>query len=708
MATGTGKTFTMVNQVYRLMKSGVAKRVLFLVDRRALAAQAVRAFASFEAEPGLKFDKVYEVYSQRFQRDDLDEDEKFDPKVLPASYLLDPKAGHAFVYVCTIQRMTINLLGREAVFDGDEPIDEDAERLDIPIHAFDLVIADECHRGYTGKELAVWRETLDHFDSIKIGLTATPASHTTTYFKDIVYRYEYERAVRDGYLVDYDPVMIKSNVRVNGVFLKEGEQVGVVDPETGNEQLDLLEAERQFPSAEVEVKVTSPDSNRKILEEIKKYALKHEGQFKRFPKTLIFAANDLPHTSHADQLVEIARDVFGQGDSFVQKITGSPTVDRPLQRIREFRNRKLPAIAVTVDLLSTGVDIPDLEFIVLLRTVKSRILFEQMLGRGTRKGEHFPDKTHFVVFDCFDGTLLEYFKNATAITAEPPRPEPRTIIEIIDDIWANRDRDYNIRCLVKRLQRINRDMAGEETERFAAHIPDGDLGKFARDLPHALRKNFTETMALLRNEKFQELLVDYRRKPRTFLVAYDTVDHVTSDVVISDPQGKKWKPEDYLAAFTRFVRENATEIEAIRILLDRPKGWSTEALKELRQKLARASQPFDEKSLQRAHEMSYHKALVDIISMVKHAAREDEPLYTAEQRVNRAMMKVSGARGFTAEQMQWLERIRQHLIENLSVDSADFDALPIFSRYGGWARANRVFEGELPDLLKQFNESIAA
>ena len=604
--------------------------------------------------------------------------------------------------------MTINLLGREAAFDIDEPIDEDAERLDIPIHAFDLIIADECHRGYTGKELAVWRETLDHFDAIKIGLTATPASHTTTYFRDVVYRYEYERAVREGYLVDYDPVTIKSDVRLNGVFLNEGEQVGVVDPETGNEQLDLLEAERQFPSTEVEVKITSPDSNRKILEEIKKYALKHEEQFKRFPKILIFAANDLPHTSHADQLVETARDVFGQGDSFVQKITGSPTVDRPLQRIREFRNRKLPAIAVTVDLLSTGVDIPDLEFIVLLRTVKSRILFEQMLGRGTRKGEHFPDKTHFVVFDCFDGTLLEYFKNATAITAEPPRPEPRSIIQIIDDIWANRDRDYNIRCLVKRLQRINRDMAGEERERFAAHIPDGDLGKFANDLPQALRKNFTEAMTLLRNEKFQKLLVDYRRKPRTFLVAYDTMDDVTSTMVISDSLGKKWKPEDYIAAFARFVQENATQIEAIRILLDRPKSWSTEALKELRQRLARAPQPFDEKSLQRAHEISFHTALVDIISMVKHAARTDEPLYTAQQRVNRAMMKITGGRGFTAEQMQWLERIREHLIENLSVDQSDFDALPIFSRYGGWARANRIFEGELPDLLKQFNEGIAA
>ncbi|MBI4529294.1 MAG: DEAD/DEAH box helicase family protein [Deltaproteobacteria bacterium] len=709
MATGTGKTFTMVNQIYRLMKSGAAKRILFMVDRRALAAQAVRAFASFEAEPGLKFDKIYEVYSQRFHREDFDEDEKFDPKVLPASYLLDPRSGHAFVYVCTIQRMTMNLFGREAAFEiSDESMDEDDDRLDIPVHAFDLIVADECHRGYTGKQLAVWRDTLDHFDAIKIGLTATPASHTTTYFRDVVYRYEYERAVREGFLVDYDAVTIKSDVRLNGVFLREGEQVGVIDPESGAEQLDLLEAERQFPSEEVEIKVTSPDSNRKILEEIKKYALEHQEQYKRFPKTLIFAANDLQHTSHADQLVEIARDVFGQGDSFVQKITGSPTVDRPLQRIREFRNRKVPAIAVTVDLLSTGVDIPDLEFIVLLRAVKSRILFEQMLGRGTRKGEHYPDKTHFVVFDCFDGTLLEYFRKATAITAEPPRPEPRSITDIIEDIWSNRDRDYNIRCLVKRLQRIDRDMAGDYREQFAAFIPDGDVGKFASQIPQIQRKDFVKTMALLRSEKFQELLIKYRRKPRTFLVAFDTEDKVTSSTAISDARGNKWKPEDYLAAFARFIHENSTEIEAIRILLSRPKGWSTDALRELRQKLMLAPEQFTEKNLQRAHEMSYRKALVDIISMVKHAARDDEPLFTAQQRVNRAIMKVTGSHGFSAEQMQWLERIRQHLIENLSVDRSDFDAVPIFSRYGGWARANRAFEGELPDLLKQFNEAIAA
>src|ERR1035437_10927427 len=257
----------------------------------------------------------------------------------PLTYLTDPKLGSAFLYVSTIQRMTINLFGREAVFGGNEEIEEDAEKLDIPIHAFDLIVADECHRGYTSSEVAIWRQTLDHFDAIKIGLTATPAAHTTSFFKDVVYRYEYERAVREGFLVDYDVVKIKSNVRMQGIFLKEGEEVAAVNPETGSKKMDILEDERQFDSTSVERDITSPDSNRKILEEIKKYATEHEPRYGRFPKTLIFAVNDLPHTSHADQLVDTARDIFGRGDSFVQKITGSATVDRPLQRIRAFRNR---------------------------------------------------------------------------------------------------------------------------------------------------------------------------------------------------------------------------------------------------------------------------------------------------------------------------------------------------------------------------------
>ncbi len=198
------------------------------------------------------------------------------------------------------------------------------------------------------------------------------------------------RARRDASkgLVDYDAVKIRSNVRMQGLFLKQGELVGMVDPESGAEQLDHLEDEREFDTSEVERSVTSPDSNHKILEEIKKHALEHEKRYGRFPKTLIFAANDIPHISHADAVAALAVEVFGRGESFVRKITGRS--DRPLQLIREFRNRAQPDVVVTVDLLSTGVDIPDLEFIVFLRPVKSRILLEQMLGRGTRKGGKVP------------------------------------------------------------------------------------------------------------------------------------------------------------------------------------------------------------------------------------------------------------------------------------------------------------------------------
>lgn len=425
MATGTGKTFTTVALIYGMLESKLGKRILFLVDRRALAAQAVREFASFNTPEGNKFNQEYEIYHQQFRREDIDYDKPFDPKILPDSYLTSPQPSHTFVYVSTIQRMVINLFGWGNAFPqerSDPDYEEDTEKLDIPIHAFDLIIADECHRGYTAKETAIWRDVLEHFDAIKIGLTATPAPHSLSFFDEVIYRYTTDQAIRDGYLVDYETVRIKSDVRLNGVFLKEGDYRGVIDTETGEEIYDQLEDEREFSTEDVERRITVPESNRKIIKEITKYAYKHEEETGRFPKTLIFAVNDLPHTSHADQVVQICREEFGQGDDFVQKITGSPSVDRPLQKIREFRNRPNPRIAVTVDMLSTGVDIPSLEFIVFLRPVKSRILWVQMLGRGTRLCPEI-NKTHFKIFDCFDGTLIEYFKDTVDFKIEPPEKE---------------------------------------------------------------------------------------------------------------------------------------------------------------------------------------------------------------------------------------------------------------------------------------------
>jgi type I restriction enzyme R subunit len=320
----------------------------------------------------------------------------------------------------------------------------------------------------------------------------------------------------------------------------------------------------------------------------------------------------------------------------------------------------------------------------------------------------FPDKSHFTVFDCFGGSLLEYFAKATSITAEPPEPEPKTIIEIIEDIWNNRDKDYNIRRLVKRLQRIDKQMSGDAREMFSQYIPNGDLKKYASELPGNLRKDFTGTMALLRNPDFQNLLVNYPRAPRVFIVAHETKDKVESEWAVRGADGKEYKPEDYLQAFERFVRENPAHIEAIGILLDRPRDWKTEALLELREKLKNAPLRFTEDILQKVHEKKYNKALVDIISMIKHAAKQDEELFTAEERVRRAVLKVTAGQKFVWPQVQWLNRIIVHLIANLSIDRSDFEELPVFTRAGGWGPANKAFEGKLEELIKKFNEEIAA
>ena len=367
-----------------------------------------------------------------------------------------------------------------------------------------------------------------------------------------------------------------------------------------------------------------------------------------------------------------------------------------------------PGIVVTVDLLSTGVDIRNLEFIVFLRQVKSRILFEQMLGRGTRKGENLcADKSHFTVFDCFDGTLLEYFAKTTGMSLEKPAPPTRTIVEIIKDIWDNVDRDYNTRCLAKRLQRIDKEMSGEAREEFRRFIPDGDMARFAADLPDALRRDFTDTMAVLRDPDFQYLLIHYKRKRDHFVVAYETQDTVTSELLIRDAAGKSYKPGDYLEAFEQFVRENPAHIEAIRILLERPRDWNPHALTELRDKLSSTREFFTVEKLQQAHKARYDKALADIISMIKYAADKKNPLLTAEERADRAFFDVTAGHDYTPEQERWLERIREHLIQNLSVSRADFEVIPVFADRGGWGPANRAFGGNLEDLIRQINEAVA-
>lgn len=700
MATGTGKTFAAISLLYRLMKSGFARRVLFLVDRRALATQAAGSMSVFEPEPGLKFDKIYEVYSQQFRRDDFDEDYKFDVNVLPNHYLTNPDPNHTFAYVCTIQRMRCNLFGQPSErLEGDVETEEDAEVLDIPIHAFDVIIADECHRGYTTAETSKWREVLEHFDAIQIGLTATPAQHSLAYFRDIVYRYTYEEAIRDGWLVDYDAVQIASDIRMNGVFLHPGEGVEIVDTTTGAKIYDHLEDERQFESTRIERDVTAPDSNRKIIQEFAKYALGQEQRLGRFPKTLVFAVNDIPHQSHCDHLLEIFREQFSRGDSFVDKITGR--ADRPLRSIRQFRNRPEPAIVVTVDMLSTGVDIPALENILFLRPVKSRILFEQMMGRGTRLCKDLlPTKDHFTVYDAVG--VIDYM-NASAFTENPPSRPSRSFAQVVDDVLNNRDREYNIKILMKRLLRIAKNVTLEGREPFKEFIPDGDIGAFARELPSKLLDDFSATMQVLSDPQFQGLAVDYEKAPKMFLVAPEAIDVVGSEVLFRTKDGRQLKPDEYLLAFEKYVTENPDRVAAIEILLNMPKEFSLETLRELRQKLEERPERFTEDRLSKARKLRqrYDKELSDIISLVREAVFDDES--TPDERAYEALAKIRETVDLTPEQEKWLELIRAYLPRNLIISREDF-RMPPFSRAGGWSKANRVFGGKLEDLLQVINE----
>ncbi|GHV41536.1 type I restriction-modification system deoxyribonuclease [Spirochaetia bacterium] len=708
MATGTGKTFTAVSMIYRLLKSGYAKRILFLVDRRALAAQAAQAFSAFDTPEGNKFNQEYEVFSQAFRKDDFEDGEVFNIGVLPNEYLTQPTNSHTFVYVATIQRMAINLFGQEGSFNqdvSDPEIDDEALNLQIPIHAFDIIIADECHRGYTSKDTNIWRSVLNHFDAVKLGLTATPALHTVGYFGDPVFRYTVEQAVLEGFLVNYQAVKIKSDVRINGIFLKEGEQVGLRNPETGAELIDSLEDEREFNSTDIERKITSPDSNLKILQEIAKYAKEHEEKTGRFPKTLIFAVNDISHRSHADELVRLAREIFGRGDDFVQKITGSPSVDRPLEKIRRFRNRPQPGVVVTVDMLSTGVDIPALEFIVFLRPVRSRILWTQMLGRGTRR---CPDinKEYFTLFDCFDGTLIEYFKDATDFVIEiEDTSNSVTIKEIVDNIWNNIERDYNTKRLIKRLRRVAETMSAKAREDFSAFISEGDIPKFTNGLQKDLRDNFSQTMGLLRNKSFQELLVNYERANAPFYVTYNTKDTVASEYLFKY-EGRDLRPEEYLEAFTNYIHKNKRHVEALTILFSNPHKWNSKALQDIRRVLKQAL--FDEEKLQKAHEQSGHKAMADIISLLKNADNTANPLLTALERVEQTMEHIMAAYTFNDEQKLWLGYIRDHLLENLSLEKDIFDEMPIFERRGGLAKARKVFGSNFAKIIDEINTELVA
>lgn len=691
MATGTGKTVTIASLVYRLLRSGMFKRVLFLVDRIELANQALGTLASFEPEPGQKFDRIYEVYCRRKPEGEEWKTMHINTKLMPESKITRPQGSDAHVFVATIQSMYRLVSGEE---EPSKEVDADFYGKDIesinynprlPIHAFDLIISDECHRSIYNK----WKAVLNYFDAVQIGLTATPAAHTYAYFdSNLVYTYPLQKAIQDGYLVDYDVVHIDTKLTMEGIKIEKGKSIKVQDTKTGETRTTIIDDEIEYDPTKIERAITAIDRNRKIVDEFSKY-------FKDGQKTVVFAVDD----KHADQLVRLFREKFSEkGDKFVQKITYK--VDKAPDRIKEFRNRDNPVIAVTVDMLTTGVDVPKIENLIFARPVRSRILYEQMMGRGTRRCPEI-NKTHFTVFDTLN--ILEFMQQYNLSDfVEPPKSMMLPIKEVIKNVKKGFRRDENIDILVRKLQRIAKNVSEEGIEEFAKFIPDGDISVFASKLGEGLKTSFTKAFEIFENPVFLDMLENYPRKSRFFIIDELSRDNILrSEEALTTAEGEEIRPDDYLKAFEEFVTKNQMKIEALKIIMQKPENFDVKDLDELRRILMRQPEIFTEDKLRRAANNNVADIISFILSAMKHV-----PLIDPQERAEIAFRRIKAEWEFTEKQEQWLELIKKHVIKKLIINKQDFEDQIFLSRKGLWEDWNKTFDNKLPKLILEINRKV--
>ncbi|MDC3988187.1 type I restriction-modification system endonuclease [Polyangium jinanense] len=671
MATGTGKTRTAIGLVYRLLKAKRFRRVLFLVDRSALGEQAGNAFKETRLEN-------LQTFAQIFDMKELGD--------------IKPE-GDTKLHIATVQSLVKRVLN--AADPADVP----------PVDQYDCLVVDECHRGYTlDRELSEtelgfrdfddyiskYRRVLDHFDAVKIGLTATPALHTTQIFGAPAFRYSYRDAVIDGMLIDHEPpIRIVTELAQKGIQWAKGEDVKVYDP--GKAQIDLIHLEDEVT---IEIDgfnraVITENFNRAVCE-----ALANHIDPMGDAKTLIFAVND----DHAQLVERLLREVFtakyGAIDNdAVKKITGSS--DKPLQRIREFKNERLPNVAITVDLLTTGIDVPRIANLVFLRRVKSRILYEQMLGRATRLCPEI-GKTVFRIFDAVE--LYDALEQYTDM--KPVAPSPTiTFAQLVAELGHGdpEARKLALDQLVAKLRRKAPSLKGDDLVRFEgiASMPPPSLAAMLR------RQSPEEAVAWFGQHEYLVPLLDGRfGESRPLLVS----DHVDRVVAVEVGYGKGTRPEDYLDSFSAFLRENMNKIPALVVVTQRPRDLTRAALRELL--LALDAKGYTEAALQTAwRQASNADFAASIIGYIRKAALGD-PLVPYEERVARATAKILARPGWTSIQRQWLQRIGKQLERERVVDRATIDESEAFKSNGGFKHLDKVFSGKLDEILGDLREEV--
>lgn len=670
MATGTGKTKTAIVLVYRLLKAKRFNRILFLVDRTALGEQAANSFKDTRIENLQTFADIFEI------RELSDNDVETETKV----------------NIATVQSFVKKLF-----YPGDNT--------DIPtVDDYDCIVVDECHRGYLlDKELSEtellyrdfkdyiskYRRVLDYFDAVKIGLTATPALHTTQIFGEPVYTYSYREAVIEGWLIDHEPpIKIKTELSEHGIVWEQGEEMQYYDPLTG--ELDLVHA----PD---EVKIEVEQFNRRVITEpfnqVVCQFLAQEIDTNLPEKTLIFCATD----DHADMVVSLLKqelkNLYGSvEDDAVVKITGK--ADKPLQKIRELRNEVLPKIAVTVDLLTTGIDVPAICNLVFLRRVNSRILYEQMLGRATRRCDEI-DKEVFKIYDA----VRLYEGIAPVSTMKPVVVKPNiSFTQLINELDTVEEAALPeiIDQLLAKLQTKKRNLSSSSQEQIEAiaGMPVEDIGDYLKE------SQPKEVVEWFRERKLIAQILDRKdggRKP--VLISY----HEDELIGIETGYGAADKPEDYLNSFQNFLQENINKIPALLVVTQRPRDLTRSQLKELKLLLDTAGYP--ETHLQVAwRELTNEDIAASIIGFIRRAAIGDA-LISYEERVDRAMRKILASRRWTPPQRKWLERIGKQLKQETIVDREAFDQGQ-FKAQGGFKRINKIFGDELETILTEINNEL--
>jgi type I restriction enzyme R subunit len=732
MATGSGKTFTAANICYRLIKHADAGRILFLVDRANLGRQTLKELQAFTTpDDGRKFTELYNV--QHLQSNTIDKPSR--------------------VVITTIQRLYSILRGEpEMAPELDEASAFDVEPAApvevaynpaVPIETFDVIIVDECHRSIYG----VWRQVLDYFDAFIVGLTATPGKQTFAFFdQNMVMEYNHEQAVADGVNVDFDVYRIDTRITGQGSLVEAGLVTKFRDRLTREVRLEKLDADVAYDPTELDRKVVAKDQLRTIVRTFRDRLAEIFPGRDHVPKTLIFAKDD----SHADDIVQVVREEFGKGNDFAAKITykSGSQGQRPEDLLAAFRNSYNPRIAVTVDMIATGTDVKPLECVFFMRMVRSRNFFEQMKGRGVRvinptdlQGvtPDAPAKDRFVIVDAVGVTEAD-LHDTVPLEREPTTPFDKLLQRLA---YGERDPDL-ISSVAARIARLDKRITKEDRAELeeTTGVRLGDLAHVLvdaldpdRHLAEAQRATYKEDPTPGEVAEAAKALMDAAVQPfddpelRTKLVeirrSYEQlIDEASKDVVVGagfsvDAADRARRTVE---SFRQFIEDHKDEITALGVLYSRPykQRLTFRDIKELAHAIGRPPLRATPEQVWQAYETldrskvrgSPGRVLTNIVSLVRYTLHQSDELVPFPEVVRErfdawmAQQEATG-RTFTDEQRLWLERIRDHIAASLTITVEDFEAVP-FVQHGGLGKAHELFGDDLPPLLEELTEVLAA